>query len=67
MNKAPVRANGAVANAYAPQLLQPPGADVAEFRHSGRFAGPFAAGFTKNYALACFDPPKPLLPTGTSR
>jgi hypothetical protein len=37
-------------------LLQSPGADVAESRHSGVFAAHSACGFTKNYALACFDP-----------
>jgi hypothetical protein len=43
MDKVSVRVNGAVANAYAPQLLQAPGADMAEFRHSRAVCGPFAA------------------------
>jgi hypothetical protein len=31
--------------------------DVAEFRHSGAIlAAGWLGGFTKNYALACFDP-----------
>jgi hypothetical protein len=41
---------------YRPQLLQAPGADVAEFRHSGGLPAYSHTRFTKNYALACFDP-----------
>jgi hypothetical protein len=55
------------ANAYRPRLLQSPGIDVAKSRYSLGYCPKFAAGFTKNYALACFDPPKPRFPTGTSR
>src|SRR5437899_829423 len=44
-------------NAYAPRLLQSPGTDVAKIRLSRAFAGILGGRFTKNYALACFDPP----------
>ena len=36
-------------------MLQPPGWDVAKTRLSLAFAGIRSGGFTKNYALACFD------------
>ena len=37
-------------------MLQSPGADVAKTRLSLALAATFSRGFTKNYALACFDP-----------
>jgi hypothetical protein len=39
-----------------PQLLQPPGKDVAKSRLSYPFICVYRGRFTKNYALACFDP-----------
>jgi hypothetical protein len=42
-------------NVSWPRLLQSPGDDVAKFRLSWAFPASAAAGFTKNYALACFD------------
>jgi len=43
-------------NAYPPRLLQGPGGDVAKTRLLPAGCSRFRAGFTKHYALACFDP-----------